>query len=206
MARRKTGGAVDRPTTRERKPYGRLTPKQWGELLALYAAGATAKALAVRFRTTERTIYTHANKAGLLRKQRPWMEPCDLDEAALDAAVRAGRGCEAEAPVTGLEDDASLAQAARAAAETAIRMLKDAQPTRAYTYARLAGTLERLARGAAGMAGDGSADTAGMARGRQAALDFLREKLRAGDPSTPRSPAGFGRSPSPSGEGEVSGG
>lgn len=181
MARARTDETVDGPTGRERKPYGRLTPKQWGELLALYEAGATAKALAVRFRTTERTIYTHAKKAGLLRKDRPWMEPCTLDDAALEAAVREavvreGRGCAAEAPITALTDDASLAEAARAAAETAILMLKDAQPTRAYTYARLAGTLERLARGVAGMAGDGSADEAGMARGRRAALDALRRE------------------------------
>ena len=176
MAQRKTGVAVDAPTTRERKPYGRLTPKQWGELLALYDAGATAKALAAQFGTTERTIYTHANRAGRLRKDQPSVEPCTLDDAALEAGVRAGRGCAAEAPITALGDDASLAEAARAAAQTAIRMLKDAQPTRAYTYARLAGTLERLARGAAGMAGDGSADVAGMARGRQAALDFLRRE------------------------------
>jgi hypothetical protein len=176
MARRKTGAAVDTPTTGERKPYGRLTPKSWGELLALYEAGATAKALAVQFNTTERTIYTHAKKAKLLRKDRPWMEPCALDDAALEAGVRAGRGCPAEAPITALTDDASLAEAARAAAETAILMLKEAQPTRAYTYARLAGTLERLARGVAGMAGDGSADAAGMERGRQAALDVLRRE------------------------------
>ena len=192
MARARTGEAAEGPTGRERKPYGRLTPKQWGELLALYEAGATAKALAVRFRTTERTIYTHARKAGLLRKDRPWMEPCTLDDAALEAAVRDGRGCAAEAPITALNDDASLAEAARAAAETAILMLKDAQPTRAYTYARLAGTLERLARGVAGMAGDGSADEAGMARGRRAALDFLRARR--------------GANPSTSDEGEVSGG
>ncbi|RYX80182.1 hypothetical protein EON83_29725, partial [bacterium] len=85
MARERTGGAVEGPATRERKPYGRLTPQSWGELLALYATGATAKALAVQFNTTERTIYTHAKKAGLLRKDRPWMEPCAVDDAALEA-------------------------------------------------------------------------------------------------------------------------
>lgn len=176
MARMKSGAAVDTPTMRERTPYGRLTPKQWGVVLGLYEAGATAKALAAQFNTTERTIYTHAKKAKMLRKDKPWMEPCELDDAALEEGVRVGRACPEEAPITALTDDASLAKAARAAAETAILMMKAAQPTRAYTYARLAATLERLARGVAGMAGDGSADAAGMERGRQAALEVLRRE------------------------------
>lgn len=90
MARARTGEAGNGPTGRERKPYGRLTPKQWGDLLALYEAGATAKALAVRFNTTERTIYTHARKAKLLRKDRPWMEPCALDDVVLEDRTAAG--------------------------------------------------------------------------------------------------------------------
>lgn len=178
MARARTGEAGNGPTRRERKPYRRLTPKQWGDLLALYEAGATAKALAVQFGTTERTIYTHARKAGLLRKDKPWMEPCAMDDATLEAAVRDRRGCPEEAPIRALGPDASLGEAAKASAQTAILMLREAQPTRAYTYARLAATLERVARGAAG---DGPVD--GTERGRQAALDFLRREALADYPS-----------------------
>lgn len=94
-----------------------------------------------------------------------------MDAATLGDRVRETKGCAADAPIRALGAGASLGEAARASAETAILMLKEAQPTRAYTYARLAGTLERLARGAAG---DGSLD--GTERGRQAALDFLRRE------------------------------
>ena len=158
--------------TMERLPYRRRPQGEWAVIRELYRAGATAKALALRFGGTERTLYAHLRKHGCLRKTQP-TQTCDLDEAALGEAVRAVRGCEADAPVRALAEGASLAEAARAAAQTAIAMLREAQPARSYTYARLAGQLERLARGAAGT--DGS-DADGTERGRQAALDFLRRE------------------------------
>lgn len=170
MARMKTGAAVDGPTRPERKPYGRLSRKQWAEVRALYDHGVTARALSEAFGPAERTIYSHLNRHGCLRKDEP-EAACTLTPEALGETARAVSGSEAEAPIRGLGAGASLGEAARASAETAILMLREAQPTRAYTYARLAGTLERLARGAAG---DGSLD--GTERGRQAALDFLRRE------------------------------
>ena len=158
----------------ERKPYGRLSRKAWAEVRALYGRGVTAKALSEAFGPTERAIYAHLNRNGCLRKDET-EAACTLTPETLGEAARAVRGSPAEAPCQALDDEASLAEAARAAARTAILMLADLQPTRAYTYARLAGTLERLARGVSG-AGDGSADAAGMERGRQAALDVLRRE------------------------------
>lgn len=160
----------------ERLPYRRRPESEWAVIRELYLAGATAKALALRFGGTERTIYTHLRKHDCLRKDQP-AETCDLDDAALREAVREVRGCEADAPVRALPEGASLGEAARAAATTAIAMLRDAQPTRSYTYARLAGQLERLARGTVGGGDGGDAD--GTERGRQAALDFLRREALA---------------------------
>ena len=160
----------------ERLPYRRRPESEWAVIRAMYRAGATAKALALRFGGTERTIYSHVSKHGCLRKDQP-VESCDLDGAALREAVREVRGCEADAPVRALAEGASLGEAARASAMTAIAMLREAQPTRSYTYARLAGTLERLACGAVGSGDGGDAD--GTERGRQAALDFLRREALA---------------------------
>lgn len=160
----------------ERLPYRRRPESEWAVIRELYRAGATAKALALRFGGTERSIYTHVSKHGCLRRDQA-TGTCGLDDEAVREAVRSVRGCEADAPVRALAAGASLGEAARAAAETAIAMLREAQPTRSYTYARLAGQLERLARGAAG-AGDGS-DPDGTERGRQAALDFLRREALA---------------------------
>ena len=154
----------------ERLPYRRRPQSEWAAVREMYLAGATAKALALRFGGTERAIYTHMREHGCLRKDQP-AETSDLDDAALRVAVREVRGCEADAPVRALAEGASLGEAARASAMTAIAMLRDAQPTRSYTYARLAGTLERLARGTVG-SGEGDAD--GTERGARAALDFLR--------------------------------
>ncbi|GAA0640452.1 hypothetical protein [Brevundimonas lenta] len=146
----------------------------------LYRAGATAKALAKEYGGTERTIYARARVHGWLRKDAQPLAP-PLTELEADAAAREA-GLEAradglppaDAPVRMLAAGASLGDAARAAAETAIRMLRDGQPARSYTYARLAGTLERLARGPSlGAAGDGGGAD-GTERGRLAALDFLR--------------------------------
>jgi hypothetical protein len=173
----------------ERRRYRRRPPSEWAEIRALYRGGATAKALAERFGGAERTIYTHLRESGCLRKDQP-VEACALDAHEVAEAVRAGRGCEAEAPVRALRADASLGDAARAAAETAILMLRDVQPGRAYAFARLAGTLERLARGAVGDGGGSGRDDGGMERGRRAALDFLRREARA--PSSPLTPAKAG--------------
>lgn len=175
MARERTGERVDAATAPERRPYRRRDEEEWGVIRALYRRGATARALAERFGGTERTIYAHLQKQGCLRKEQAPVE-CALDEATLDEAVRQGRGCEAEAPCLALRDDATLAEAAQAAAETSIRMLRAVQPTRAYTFARLAGTLERLARGPAG-ADPGDPD--GTARGVLAALEYLRREALA---------------------------
>ena len=147
----------------------------------LYQAGATAKALVAQYGGTERTLYARARRDGWRRKDdRPPLT--GLSPAEADAAARAlGNGvlgaddgvAAADAPCRALAVDASLGEAARAAAQSAIRMLRDLEPARAYTYARLAGTLERLARGGAG--GDGD-DPDGTERGRRAALDFLRRE------------------------------
>ncbi|MFC7377725.1 hypothetical protein [Brevundimonas sp. GCM10030266] len=174
MARGRGGEAAE-TTGLERKPYGRLSRTQWAEVRALFARGVTARALSEAFGPAERTIYAHLKRHDCLRKDEA-EAGCVLTPEALDEKARAVKGSPAEAPCNGLGGEASLAEAARAAARTAILMLGELQPTRAYTYARLAGTLERLARGVTGMAGDGSADEAGMARGRQAALDFLRAR------------------------------
>lgn len=146
------------------------SPEEWAEIRALYRAGMTTPALAAQFGANESTIRTHLRRRKCLRKDQA-EATCPLDAEALGDRVRETKGCAADAPVRALGAGASLAEAARAAAETAIRMLREAEPTRACTYARLAGTLEKLARGTAG---DGSLD--GTERGRQAALDVLRRE------------------------------
>ena len=146
------------------------SPEEWAEIRALYRAGMTTPALVAQFGGNESTIRTHLRKRKCLRKDQV-EATCPLDAETLGDRVRETKGCEADAPVRALAAEASLADAARAAAETAIRMLREAEPARAYTYARLAGTLERLARGAAG-----DAALNGAERGRLAALDFLRRE------------------------------
>ena len=170
-------GAMRGAVPVERVPYRRRPEAEWAEIRALYAGGATAKALALRFGGTERAIYTHLSEQGGLRKDQPTVA-CDLSSDAVADAVREGRGCAADAPCRALSPGASLGEAARAAATTAIAMLRDAQPGRSYTYARLAGTLERLARGSAGSGAGGTDadDPEGQERGRRAALDFLRRE------------------------------
>lgn len=155
-----------------RAPYRRRPETEWAEMRALYVAGATAKALAARFGGTERTIYTHMNTRGCLRKDQAEVA-CEMDAATLAAEVIRGRSEAAEAPCRALSPDASLGDAARAAATTAITLLREAEPARSYTYARLAGTLEKLARGSVGADGR---DPDGTERGRLAALDFLRRE------------------------------
>ncbi|WP_339914600.1 hypothetical protein [uncultured Brevundimonas sp.] len=167
---------MTRSTPLHRKPYRRRNEAEWDEMRRLYQAGATARALVEKYGGTERTLYARARRDGWRRMDdRPPLTGLSPGEA--DAAVRV-LGAEdgvaaADAPCRALAVDASLGEAARAAAQSAIRMLRDLEPARAYTYARLAGTLERLARGGAGGDGDGD-DADGTERGRRAALDFLR--------------------------------
>lgn len=152
-----------------RPPYWQMTPDQWAEVRALYQAGATATMLAERLGCSLSTIYKHMRRHDCRKRDRPAPRvKIDPDEAREQA--RAMKASPEESACRALGADASLGDAARAAAETAIAMLRDAQPTRSYTYARLAGTLERLARGTAMEGGDGD----GTERGRLAALDFLR--------------------------------
>lgn len=147
------------------------SPEDWAEIRALYRAGMTVTALVARFGGSDSGIRTHLRRKGCLRKDQA-EATCPMDAATLGDQVRETKGCAAEAPIRALAAGASLGEAARASAETAILMLREAEPARAYTYARLAGTLERLARGAAG---DGLG-VDGTERGRQAALDFLRRE------------------------------
>ena len=160
-----------------RQPHRRRTNAEWDEIRRLYQAGATAKALVREYGGTERTLYSRARRDGWLRKDDPVAVANEgLTPVEADAAVR---GLGADDPVPGadaacraLAADASLGDAARAAATTAIALLRDGQTASAYAHARLAGTRERLARGAVG---DGGADAAGS--GRAAALDFLRREV-----------------------------
>ena len=182
---------MDRQTPLHRRPHCRHSPAEWDEIRRLYQAGATAKALVQRYGGTERTLYTHARDEGWLRKDATAPE-AGLTPVEADAAARA-LGAEAAVPGTGvpgpdaacrgLAADASPGEAARAAATTAIAMLRDGHVASAYAHARLAGTLERLARGAVG--GPGGED--GTEPGRRAALDFLRrEGVIVGPPSPSR--------------------
>lgn len=167
---------MTRPTPILRQPYRRRTNAEWDEIRRLYQAGATAKALVKEYGGTERTLYTRARRDGWLRKDDPATAATDegLTPVQADAVVRYLGADEAapgpDAACRELGADASLGDAARAAAATAIAMLRDGHATRAYAYARMAGTLERLARGAVGA--DGGTDA--TEPGRMAALDFLR--------------------------------
>ena len=188
---------MTRSTPIHRKPYRRRNEAEWDEMRRLYQAGATARALVAQYGGTERTLYARARRDGWRRKDdRPPLTGLSPVEA--DVAVRAlGTGMQGtdeavpgpDAACRALAADASLGEAARAAATTAIAMLRDGHTASAYAHARLAGTLEKLARGAAG--GDGD-DPDGTERGRRAALDFLRGEGAAAYPST------ASRSPSPS--------
>ena len=171
---------MTRATPILRQPHRRRTNAEWDEIRRLYQAGATAKALVKAYGGTERTLYTRARRDGWLRKDDAWpargAPAGGLTPREADEAVR-GLGAEDEAPgpdtaCRELAVDASLAEAARAAATTAIAMLRDGFATRAYAYARMAGTLERLARGAIG--DGGAADP--TEPGRMAALDVLRRE------------------------------
>jgi len=167
---------MTRATPILRQPHRRRSNAEWDEIKRLYQAGATAKALVKEYGGTERTLYTRARRDGWLRKDDPAAAADDgLTPREADEAVRGlGAGdpfSAADAACRALAQDASLGDAARAAATTAIAHLRDLAPAKSYTYARLAGTLERLARGAVG-------DGAGAADGeRAAALDFLRREV-----------------------------
>ena len=172
---------MTRATPVLRQPYRRRSEAEWDEIRRLCQAGATAKALVKEYGGTERTLYSRARRDGWLRKDDVWpargpaagagLTPVEADEAV--RALGAEDGVPGpDAACRALAADASLGDAARAAAAAAIAMLKDGFAPRAYAYARLAGTLERLARGAAGDGG-GAYSTE---PGRRAALDFLREQ------------------------------
>lgn len=132
-----------------KKPYRRVLPDEWVAIEAMYRAGATAKALAVEFVTTERTIYSHARKFGWLRKQQraaqAAMTPVEADAAARKLGI-AEDGISGDAACRGLAADAPLDVAARAAARAAVGMLRDGHVGPAQTYARVAGLLARLDR------------------------------------------------------------
>lgn len=171
---------MSRDTPLHRRPYCRRSAAEWDEIRRLYQAGATAKALVKQYGGTERTLYTRASRDGWLRKDDTAPPETGLTPVQADAAVRRLGADDAvpgpDAACRALGAEASLGDAARAAAATAIAMLRDGQTTRAYAYARMAGTLERLARGAMGDGGGGEDPTE---PGRVAALDFLRrEALR----------------------------
>lgn len=183
---------MTRATPILRQPHRRRSHAEWDEIRRLYQAGATAKALVRAYGGTERTLYTRARRDGWLRKDDVPAPAGGLTPREADEAVR-GLGADEAVPgpdtaCRELATDASLGEAARAAATTAIAMLRDGEPARSYAYARLAGTLERLARGAIGDGGGGDPTEPG----RQAALDFLRREAMGDYPSTPSG------SPSPS--------
>lgn len=186
---------MTRATPLNRKPYRRRNNAEWDEIRRLYQAGATAKALIKEYGGTERTLYSRARRDGWLRKDDPPPPETGLTALEADAAARTlGRGPGADDAVPGpdaacreLAADASLGEAARAAATTAIAMLRDGHTASAYAHARLAGTLERLARGAVG---DGGGDP--TEPGRVAALDFLRGHYGLKEPLPPLTPATAG--------------
>ncbi|WP_332659912.1 hypothetical protein [Brevundimonas sp.] len=167
---------MTRTTPILRQPHRRRSNAEWDEIRRLYQAGATAKALVKEYGGTERSLYARARRDGWLRKDDPAAVADEgLTPREADAAVR-GLGADdgvpgPDAACRALAGDASLGDAARAAAKSAIAMLRDGFATKAYAYARMAGTLERLARGAMGEGGDAAE------RGRAAALDFLRREV-----------------------------
>lgn len=185
---------MTRSTPILRQPFRRRSNAEWDEIRRLYQAGATASALVREYGGTERTLYTRARRDGWLRKDDA---PASTEAAAgltpvqADAAVRTlGAADGVPGPDTAcraLAADASLGDAARAAAATAIAMLRDGFATRAYAYARMAGTLERLARGSGMEGGEAASEP-----GRMAALDFLRERWGLKESSSPCVPATAG--------------
>jgi uncharacterized protein YjcR len=192
---------MTRTTPILRQPHRRRSNAEWDEIKRLYQAGATAKALVKEYGGTERTLYARARRDGWLRKHDAWPVRGAAPEAGLtpreaDEGVRElGAGdpfSAADAACRELAEDASLGDAARAAATSAIAHLRDLAPAKSYTYARLAGTLERLARGAVGDGGGDAADA-----GREAALDCLRRALRE-EAACDGRPSTASRSPSPS--------
>lgn len=166
---------MTRATPILRQPHCRRSNAEWDEIRRLYQAGATAKALVKEYGGTERTLYTRARRDGWLRKDDAPAPEAGLTPREADAAVRELGADDAvpapDAACRNLPADASLGEAARAAATTAIAMLREGKTAGAYANARLAGTLERLARGAMGEGAD-AADG-----GRAAALDFLRREV-----------------------------
>ena len=132
--------------TLNKAPWRRLTPDEWARVRATFLAGATAKALAVEYRTTERTIYRKAREDGWRRKDARASEPPmtpDQAEAAARALAPPGDGA---AACRMMAADVALGQAARAAARSAVGMLRDGHVGPAQTYARVAGLLARLER------------------------------------------------------------
>lgn len=166
-----------------KKPYRRVLPDDWLAIEAMYRAGATAKALAFRYDISERTIYGRAGKYGWLRRDHGPTAPPMTAEAAEAAARALGGvavsasldGARGDAACRGLAADAPLDVAARAAARSAVGMLRDGNVGPAQTYARVAGLLARLGP----VVEDG--DEAGAARGLSpqdaAALAFVLERL-----------------------------
>ncbi len=171
-----TGGLA---TPLVRRPYRRRPEAEWLQIERLYVHGATAKALAERFGGSERAIYARLRRRGLLRRDQaagplPVVDTAGREDA-LDLSVTTGGAAgEAEAPCRALGEEATLGEAAAAAAQSAIRWVRELNPAKAYTWARLAGQLERLARA-------GGPDGAALGEdptepGRRAALDFLRRE------------------------------
>lgn len=161
-----------------KKPYRRVTPDEWGTIEAMYRAGATARALAVAFTTTERNIYCKARAGGWLRRDhRPVQAPMTAVEADT-AARRLGApedGLSGDAACRGLAADAPLEVAARAAARASVGMLRDGHVGPAQTYARVAGLLARLGPVVEGDAGEGGARA--LSPQDEAALAFVLERL-----------------------------
>lgn len=166
---------MTRATPILRQPHCRRSAAEWDEIRRLYQAGATAKALVKEYGGTERTLYTRARQEGWLRKNDKTPPATGLTPREADAAVRRLGADDAvpapDAACRALAEDASLGEAAQAAARSSISMLRNGNATRAYAYARMAGTMERLARGPIGEGGDAAE------RGRASALDFLRREV-----------------------------
>ena len=158
-----------------KKPYRRVLPDEWMAIEAMYRAGATAKALAVEYDTTERTIYTRGREYGWLRKHQkavgPVMTPDEADAAAR-ALGAAKDGISGDAACRGLAADAPLDVAARAAARAAVGMLRDGHVGPAQTYARVAGLLARL-----GPTVEAGADVERDPEAEDAAMLYLMERL-----------------------------
>lgn len=158
-----------------RRPYRRRNADEWAEVLALYRAGATAKALAATYGGTERTIYTKAAKEGCLRKDDRPSQP-EMTREAAEAAARAISGTPEDAPCRDLAADAEMAAAARASARAAVGMLRGGEAARSYAYARLSLVMLRLDR-ALEDHGAGGRGESGRTPQDEAALQAILERL-----------------------------